>query len=229
MTFGKQGRLIHRFLATAAAVVLLAGVASAQTQTTDTLADLVTNHGTLSLGDKVFSDFTFQESGLTSFDPSNIQVTLSIVGGTYFLTWDGNMSLTSSSGPVTADLVLGYSVTATGGLIDSIDASFTGSAQPFTGAFLAVDETARNANGNVVGSTHLDAQHRSDSFPIAPPQAFLRVTKDVGFAISNPNGGFVSISEIGQSFHQAIPEPATTMLFGSGLLSGVLYLRRRRR
>jgi hypothetical protein len=103
MAFGKHRRLINRFWATAAAVLLLAGVASAAT--TDTLADLVTNHQTLSLGDKVFSGFTFQESGLTSFDPSNIQVTLSIVGGTYFLTWDGNMSLTSNSGPVTADLV----------------------------------------------------------------------------------------------------------------------------
>jgi hypothetical protein len=228
MAFGKQGRVVCRFLATAAAVFILAGVASAQNRTTDTLADLVTNHGTLSLGDKVFSGFTFQESGLTSFDPSNIQVTLSIVGGTYFLTWDGNMSLASNSGPVTADLLLGYSVTATGGLIDTIDASFTGSAQP-SGAFIAVDETARDANGNIVGTTHLDAQHHSDSFPINPPQATLRVTKDVGFAISNPNGGFVSISEISQSFHQTVPEPATTMLVGSGLLSGVLYLRRRRR
>jgi hypothetical protein len=114
-------------------------------------------------------------------------------------------------------------------LINTIDASFTGSAQPFTGAFLAVDETARDANGNVVGTTHLDNTHHSDSFPINPPQSTLRVTKDLGFAISNPNGGFVSISEVSQSFHQAIPEPATTMLFGSGLLSGVLYLRRRRR
>ena len=156
MDFFTKRRLIHRFLATAAAVLLLAGVASAQNQTTDTLADLVTNHGSLSLGDKVFNNFTFQESGLTSFNPSNIQVTLSLVNGTYFLlTWDGNMSLTSNSGPVTADLLLGYSVTASGGLIDSIDASYTGSAQPFTGAFLAVDETARDANGNVVGSTHL--------------------------------------------------------------------------
>jgi len=229
MAFGQQRRVIYRFLATAAAVLLLAGVASAQNRTTDTLADLVTNHQTLTLGDKVFSDFTFQNSGLTSFDPSNIQVTLSIVGGTYFLTWDGNMSLTSSSGPITADLLLGYTVTATGGLIDTIDASFTGSAQPSNGAFLAVDETARDANGNVVGTTHLDSQHRSDSFPINPPQRSLRVTKDIGFAISNANGGFVTISEIGQSFHQAVPEPATTMLFGSGLLSGVLYLRRRRR
>ncbi len=227
MVFGQKGQGIHRFLATAAAVLLLAGAASAQNRTTDTLADLVTNHQSLSLGDKVFSGFTFQNSGLTNFDPSNIQVTLSLTNGVYFLTWDGNMSLVSSSGPVTADLLLGYTVTATAGLINTIDASFTGSAQP-SGTFIAVDETARDANGNVVGTTHLDTQHRSDSFAITPPQSSLRVTKDIGFGIGNANGGFVTISEISQSFHQAVPEPATTMLFGSGLLAGVLYLRRRR-
>jgi hypothetical protein len=225
MALGKQTGLVYRFLATAAAVLLLAGAASAQT--TDTLADLVTNNGTLSLGDKVFSGFTFQESGLTTFDPSNIQVTLTSIGSVYFLTFTGNMSLDSISGPITSDLLLRYNVTASAGLIDSIDDSFTGSSQPSATSFLAIDETARDSHGNVVGITHLENSQHSDSATLSSPQSTLSVTTGVGFGISN--SGLDTVSEISESFHQAIPEPATTMLFGSGLLTGVLYLRRRRR
>jgi hypothetical protein len=228
MAFGKQGPAIYRFLATAAAVLLLAGVASVRGATTDTLADLVTNNGTLSLGDKVFSNFTFQESGLTTWDPSNIQVTLTSIGNVYFLTFTGNMSLVSISGPITSDLLLRYNVTASAGLIDSIDDSFTGSSQPSSTAFLAIDETARDSQGNVVGLTHLENSQHTNTSALSSPQATLAITTGVGFGISN--SGLVTVSEISESFHQvAVPEPATTMLFGSGLLSGVLYLRRRRR
>ena len=214
------------FLFTLSGLLALACVATTFAATTDTLADLA-NGGTLSIGDKVFNNFSFSESGLTSFDATKIQVTVSVTNGTYFLTWDGNMSLVSSNGPITADLLLGYSVTATAGSIDAIDASFTGSAQPNDSAFLSVDETARDANGNVVGSTNLDSHNRSDSFQINPPQTTLNITKDIGFAVSS--SGFVTISEISQSFHQvAVPEPGTAMLLGVSLLGGSFFLRRRR-
>src|SRR4029077_7838861 len=90
----------------AAAPLVLAGGAGAQTS--DNLQDLATNHGSLTICDKTFSNFSFTEQGLTSFDPSKIQVTASVNGGTYYLTWDGNMSLTTSSGSgaASADLVL---------------------------------------------------------------------------------------------------------------------------
>jgi hypothetical protein len=198
--------------------------------TTDTLQDLATTNGSLTIGDKTFSNFSFFENGLTNFDPSKIQVTASVSNGVYFLTWDGNMSLVSGSGSsASADLVLKYSVTATGGLIDAIDASYTGSTQPAGGAFLAIDETAKDSNGNVVGSTHLDGQQKSDNFPINPPQSTLNVTKDISFGIVN--GGFVTISEVSQSFHQVVPEPETmTMLFaGFSLLGSVVVFRRRRK
>ena len=174
--------------------------------TSDTLADLANNNGTLTIGDKTFSNFSFLESGLTTFDPTKITVTASVTNGTYYLTWDGNMALVASngSGPSSADLVLKYSVTAAAGQIDSIDAAYTGSAQPAGGAFIAIDETARDRNGVVVGSTHMEGSQKSDTFPITPPQNFLNVTKDISFGLGN--GGFVSVSEISQSFHQtAIP------------------------
>jgi hypothetical protein len=223
--FLKRGELLSLIVA---ALFVCTSFASAAT--TDTLQDLATTNGSLTIGDKTFSNFSFFENGLTNFDPSKIQVTASVSNGVYFLTWDGNMSLVSGSGSsASADLVLKYSVTATGGLIDAIDASYTGSTQPAGGAFLAIDETAKDSNGNVVGSTHLDGQQKSDNFPINPPQSTLNVTKDISFGIVN--GGFVTISEVSQSFHQVVPEPETmTMLFaGFSLLGSVVVFRRRRK
>jgi PEP-CTERM motif len=214
---------------TALALLAVGLFASAsQAQTSDNLLDLVNTKGSLTIGDKVFSNFSFQESGLTSFDPSQITVTASFSNGIYSLTWGGNLSLVSGAGsPASADLLLKYTVTAATGLIDTIDASYTGSAQPSGAAFIAIDETARDPNGNVVGSTHLDAQQRSDSFAVTPPQSQLNVTKDIAFGIVD--GGFVTVSEVSQSFHQVqVPEPGTVSLIVTGLgLSGVAFLRRR--
>jgi hypothetical protein len=218
--------------AVVALAVAFLGIASMRADTiqtfttTDTLANLASGGGTLTIGDLTFGDFSFFNSGLTSFDPSQIHVTATFSNGTYYLTWDGNMSFTSSNGPATADLELKYSVTAATGLIDAIDASFTGSAQPENGSFIALDESARDGNGVVVGTTHLDTTHRNSTFPIVPPQSKLYVTKDFGLAISSANGGFVSISEVAQSFHP-IPEPSTTALLGVVGL-GALYTGLRR-
>ena len=74
-----------------------AGTLSAQIYT-DTLADLATHGGTLSVGDKTFSGFSYLASSeFTSFDPAQITVTASIGSdGTYYLTWSGNITLARS-------------------------------------------------------------------------------------------------------------------------------------
>src|ERR1700736_568103 len=104
---GKERRSILSLLIAAIAIGTVAGLPAA---TTDNLQDLASNGGSLMIGDKTFSNFSFFESGLTSFDPSKIQVTASVSNGVYYLTWDGNMSLVTSngSGPASADLVLKY-------------------------------------------------------------------------------------------------------------------------
>lgn len=217
----------------AAGLIASAGQASAQT--TDNLANLVATNGSLTIGDKVFSDFSFLATGLTSFNASQIQVTASFSGGIYYLTYAGNISLLGN-GPVSADLLLNYTVTATSGFINTIDQLYTGSAQPAGGAFIAVDETVRDSQGNLVANSHLQADDLSDPFAevgddliINPGQSVLHVTKDIGFGILAANGGFITISQVSQSFHQ-VPEAGTTAMFALGAaLAGVAAFRRKRK
>jgi hypothetical protein len=198
-------------------------------QVSGTLAGL-TNGGTLSIDDKIFSGFSFLASGLTSFDPNNIIVTATESGGIDYLTWSGNISLVSG-GSASADLLLNYIVKSTDGPINMIDQAYTGSA--FNG-FLAVDETAAIGafSGTIVGHSHLQISDFSDPpaetndlLNIVPPQVALYVTKDIGFGVTL-NGGFITISQVTQSFHQ-VPEPSAMLLgsLGGGLL---LFLRLRR-
>ena len=215
-----------------AALSLIAFSGLATGQTSDNLLHLATTGGTLTIGDKVFSDFSFNATGLTNFDPSQIQVTVSINDGVYYLTYGGNMSIVSG-GQATADLLLNYTVVSTGGLINMIDQYYAGSAQPEGGAFLSVDEVARNAQGTIVANSHLDTHDLGDPFAepgdnldINPPLSFLRVTKDISFGVVN--GGFVTISEVAQSFHQ-VPEAGTMVLLALGLVPVAARIVRRKR
>jgi hypothetical protein len=203
----------------------------AQVTNSGTLANLA-NGGTLSIDDKTFSGFGFTPSGLTSFDPNQIIVTASENGGIDYLTWSGNISLVSGGGIASADLLLNYIVTANAGTINMIDQAYTGSA---INGLLAVDETAAIGafGGPVAGYSHLQIGDFSDPPPeagdilnIVPPETVLYVTKDLGFGVTSERGGFISISQVTQSFHQ-VPEPSAMLLgsLGGGLL---LFLRLRR-
>lgn len=203
---------------------------------TDTLADLATSGGTLSIGDKTFSGFGYQATDLTSFDPTQILVTASIGSdGVYYLTWSGTVALATLSTTV-ADLKLNYIVMTSGGPINMIDQTYTGSAQPAGSAFLAVDETVSTGSfgGTIIGQSHLTAYdvtdppaENNDELAIVPPQTQLFVTKDIGLAAISPPGAFITISQVTQSFHQ-VPEPEIALLgcLGGGLL---LFLGARRR
>jgi hypothetical protein len=175
---------------------------AAAAATSDNLQDLVNTDGSLTIGDKVFNNFDFQESGLTSFDPSQITVTASFVNGIYFLKYTGNMSFVSASGPSSADLVLTYTVTALAGQISMIDQSYTGGGTSGS-AHVSIDETASH-DGIVYGSSHLEIGDMSDppsegtfngdNLDINPPQTSLDVVKNMNFGLSAANGGQVEIS-----------------------------------
>jgi hypothetical protein len=216
------------------AALMQVQTAQAQADVTNSLYNLANTPGaTLSIGDKIFSGFSYLDSGLTSFDASNILVTASEVGGVYLLTWGGDISL-ASGGAASADLLLNYTVTATDGEIFAIDQNYTGSADPAGGAFLSVVENAYiPGNVDAVANSSLNENIDSTSFTnigavLSPAQPILNVTKDIGLGVSD--GGFITISQVEQSFEQVavVPEPASVGLLLLGL-GGLTFTRRFKR
>ena len=192
--------------------------------------------GSLSIGDKTFSDFSYLASALTGFNAANVTVTASVDGsGVYFLTWSGNVAALASLTPTTGDLLLNYRVSASAGVIAKIDQGYTGS------GIVSVVETVSPSSGGVpitstitLPLTGVLNPDSADNIPVVPPSSSLYVTKDIGLAVL-PDGSFASdfatISQVEQSFHQvAVPEP-TTVIAGILLMLplGVSTLRILRR
>jgi hypothetical protein len=217
-----------------AVTTMVVAIQTAQAAFSGTLADLASTPGaTLSIDDKIFSGFSFHAVNLSGFDANNIIVTASIgPGGVDYLTFGGNIQLSGVSFD-TADLLLGYSVTATGGqAISMIDQRYTGGA---VNGSLLINETATSA-GAPTAHSQLSVNDVSDPnvYPngnpfdigendlllVVPPQTTLYVTKDLSFTILNGTSGNptsqVSVSSVQQSYHQ-VPEP-TTIIAGALLL-----------
>jgi hypothetical protein len=228
--------VVKRLLVCGCTLALGTGSLFAQPYTGD-LADLA-NGGTLGIDNLTFSGFSYQASGLTSFDPSAITVTASESGGVGYLTWTGNISLASAA--AAGDLVLMYTVTANLGAISMIDQMYTGNA---TNGTILIDETATSL-GAPTAYSQLSAGFgtpvvsQPDPYPngpytigenenlsVAPAQSTLYVTKDISLTTS-PSGGSITLTQVEQSFHP-VPEP-NTMLLGS-LGGGLLLLLGSRR
>ena len=208
-----------------------------------TLADLEATGGNtygLTIGDKTFSNFSstrvnqFDGNG----DPNNIYVAVSHVGTSYFLTWSGDVAeaLDSTGLGVSADLKLGYSVTATGGEIYAIDQNYTGGSSGTGITTLSVAEniikpgTTTVVAHSLLNDTILSTSYSDAGAILHPGLSSVDVTKDIHLGALGL-GADVDISVVEQSFEQiAVPEP-TTVIAGILLLLplGVSTLRILRR
>jgi PEP-CTERM motif len=224
--------------------VQLAG-AAAQSNSTNNLANLISTGGTLTIGDKTFSNFGIFASGADASelaaDASGLNVTASIAGGIYYLDWSGLIGVNNLFGtsPLLGDLQLKYTVTVTGpNVISMIDQNYTPNALP-AGGQIIIGETAKNILGAIVGNSTLTlnptdlsdpAPEPGDNLNINPGEQQLFVTKDIFIAAAT--GQFVGLSDVEQSFHQvaAVPEPASVklILFGLAALAGFQGLRRKK-
>ena len=177
---------LRNTLIVVAVIAMVAMIQTAQAAFTDTLADLVATGGSLSIGDKTFSDFSYQASALTGFNAANVTVTASVdASGVYFLTWSGNIAALASLTPATGDLILNYEVSASAGVIATIDQCYTGS------GIVSVVETVSPSSGGVpitgtitLPLTGVMNPDSADNIPVVPPSSTLYVTKDIGLTVS---------------------------------------------
>ncbi len=214
----------------------LAGVASANH--VDTLGALLDDpSNTVSIGDKVWSNFGAVPTNLDGYDPDLITVTASIEGGVYYLTYSGIVaSVIKGAGgpPKIGDLLLTYTVEASGGhVITMIDQSYTGSAQPSGGAFLSIDESVYDGT-SIVANSHLEESDLSDPFAEVGDdldtnsKSKYNVVKDIGLGVVADAGGFVTVSQVRQSFHQdVVPDSGSTAILLGAALSAIGFFRRK--
>jgi hypothetical protein len=213
------------------AVGMTAMIQNAKAQVT--LSQLASSGGSLTIGDKTFSNFGWTPSGAAgsqlNADAANLIVSAYIGNGVTgavgvdYLDFSGFIGVdnTSGSANLLGDLLLKYTVTANPGSISMIDQQYTPNAVPATGQII-IGETV-SANGTIVGNSTLtlNPSHLSDPPTVAgdnlvidPSQSELSVIKDI--SITADPGSLVGLSDVQQSFHQ-VPEP-TTVLAGALLL-----------
>jgi hypothetical protein len=220
------------------AVGLLAfsGVANALT-----LGQLISNQGTISIGDKTFSGFGIVATGDNQavIDALNAQagglnVSASIVGGVYYLDFAGQLFVDNTLGIANlhGDLKLSYTVTANPGVITMIDQLYTPNAVGGTGQII-IGETVASGGVILANSTlSLDPGDLSDPVPergdnllVDPGQHTLNVVKDI--QITAFAGAHVGLSDVQQSFHQDVPDGGMTLVLLGAAVTCVGFARRK--
>jgi hypothetical protein len=190
------------------------------------LGDLIEFNLSITLGDKVFSDFSWG----STVDPDSVNVTAYIAGGVYYIEFNSG-ALQASDGAST-DATLRYKVSVIGSAasIYAIDQRVIAGAQG-TGGVVSITEYVYDENGygvnlianSTVGRTLTSLDPNDPPAELGDyldfsdnPQKIVYIEKDLG--LDSFVSGSVSATTITQSFHQRVPEPAILLLFGLGLI-----------
>lgn len=241
-----------RTLLVIAALIALANFASANPLcTSNSIAYYEANYldinSACQVGDKLFFGFNYSGTASNATAPTNAQVQITpdpsdpTEPGLLFTAPDGtggslwSVSGTSSIGnSLFIDSTISFTVAVVGLQPLIIDASLNFNNQfSVSGQGVAdIAETAKfNGGPSFVGLGVDSANGPFSSVKTFAPVSYLTITKDISVLVSTPrtgtNSGSASITEFREGFSEAIPEPVSMVLFGSGL-AGLVALRLRR-
>lgn len=219
----------------AGVLIIAGGMAWATPVSLQTLID---TNGTVTSGDKVFSNFEavltiFGSGTATPTDLSGVQVNPITQGGLFGLQLTGGMYAACTPGncPTTWNLNVSWDVTAASPyLIDGVYLSINGGASNPPDSIVTVSEVVYDGLNIVGNGLVYYPSVLMDLINLPQGYSKIRVNKDILLVANVVEEGFAfaKLSDVRQLYRQTgeIPEPGTYALIGAGL--AVLGLLRRR-